>query len=50
MEYIGELHVEDESKPGEVSKLVAGDVLHINEGSYNTWSSPDKTRGKRKIN
>jgi len=40
----GELHVVDQSKPGEVSKLVAGDVLHIAEGSYNTWSSPSKVR------
>ena len=37
--YIGQLQVEDASKPGEVTKLVAGDVLHIEQGSRNTITS-----------
>ena len=40
---IGEVHLNEKSKP-EVTKLVAGDVLHIDEGSYITWSSPSKGR------
>ena len=38
--YIGQLHVTDASKPGEVTKLVAGDVLHIEPGSHLTLTSP----------
>ena len=37
--YIGQVQVEDASKPGEVTKLVAGDVLHIEQGSRNTFTS-----------
>ena len=48
-DYIGEVHVKDESKPDEVAKLVAGDVLHIDHGSLNSASSPNKARGKNKI-
>ena len=45
MQYIlGEFHVEDKFKPGKTSKLVAGDVLNIDEASYITWTSP--TKGK----
>jgi len=36
----GELHVEDASKPGEVIKLVAGDVIHVEYGSRNTFTCP----------
>jgi len=38
----GELHVTDKSKPGEVTKLVAGDVIHTDKGSHLTFSSPNK--------
>ena len=37
--YIGQIQVEDASKPGEITKLVAGDVLHIEQGSRNTFTS-----------
>jgi len=40
----GELHFKDNSKPDEVAKLVAGDVIHIDDGSYNTLSSPNKAK------
>jgi len=37
----GEFHLEEKSKP-EITKLVAGDVIHIDEDSYITWASPNK--------
>jgi len=37
----GEFHLEEKSKP-EITKLVAGDVLHIDEDSYIHWASPNK--------
>ena len=45
--YIGEFHLEEKSKP-EITKLVAGDVLHIDEASYITWTSPNKGKGQQK--
>ena len=42
---IGEFSLDEKSKP-EITKLVAGDVLHIDADSYITWSSPNKGRGK----
>lgn len=44
--HIGEFHVEDQSVPGEIVKIVAGDVLHIDEGSLIKWSSPSTGKGK----
>jgi hypothetical protein len=44
--YIGEVHVTDESKPGEITKLVAGDVIHVDHDSRNTFGSPDKAKCK----
>ena len=38
--YIGEVHLVDDSKPGEVTKLVTGDVVHIEYGSRNTFICP----------
>jgi len=38
----GEFHLEDKSKPGQITKLAAGDVIHIDEDSYMTWTSPNK--------
>ena len=32
--------MEDQSKPGEAIKLAAGDIFHIDSGSYNIFSSP----------
>ena len=46
MQYIGEFNVEDKSKPGQISKLVTGDVLNIDEASYVTWTSPNKGKCK----
>jgi len=43
--YVGEFAVEDKAKPGQISKLVAGDVLHVDEGSQLNWSSPTKGKG-----
>jgi len=40
----GELHIKDESKPDEVTKLVAGDVLHIDHGTHLVFSSPNKAK------
>jgi len=40
----GELYVDDESKPGEITKLVAGDVIHIDEGTHLTFSTPNKAK------
>ena len=48
-DYIGELHVKDESKPDEVTKIVAGDVIHVDHGSHVIYSSPNKARGKKDI-
>ena len=36
--------MEDKSKPGEVTKLVAGDILHVDHESYSTFVSPNNTR------
>ena len=47
--YIGEVHVTDESKPGEVTKLFAGDVIHVEYGSRNILSSPNKAKCKNKV-
>ena len=33
--------MEDKSKPDQITKLVAGDVIHIDEASYINWSSPN---------
>ena len=44
MDCIGEVHVKDESKPEEVSKLVTGDVIHIESGSHNNFSTPNKAK------
>jgi hypothetical protein len=44
-QYIGEFHLDEKSKP-EITKLVAGDVIHIDEDSYITWTSPSKGKGK----
>ena len=46
-DYVGELHINDESTPDKVTKLVAGDVIHIDQESRLTLSSPNK--GKRKL-
>ena len=48
-DYIGEGQVDDESKPGEVTKLVAGDVIHVDHGSRVTLSSPNKAKCKFKL-
>jgi len=40
----GELHIKDKSKPDEVTKLVAGDVIHIDEGSHCIFTSPNKAK------
>ena len=48
-DYLGELHHKDESMPDKVSKLVAGDVIHIDHGSYITVTSPNKAKGKNKV-
>jgi hypothetical protein len=42
-QYIGEFHLEEKSKP-EITKLVA-DVIHFDEASYITWTSPNKGKG-----
>lgn len=44
-QYIGEFHLDEKNKP-EVTKLVAGDVLHIDEDSYIKWTSPSHGKGK----
>jgi len=41
----GEFHLEDKSKPGQIFKLIAGDVLHIDEGSDILWASPTGGKG-----
>ena len=45
---IGEVHFTDDSKPDEVTKLVAGDVLHVDQGTHNTLTTPSKAKGKNK--
>ena len=47
-DYLGELHIKDESTT-EVTKLVAGDVIHIDQGSHNVFTSPNKAKGKMKL-
>ena len=47
-DYIGELHINDESMPDKVTKLVAGDVIHIDHDSRITFSSPNKAKSKIK--
>lgn len=44
--HIGEFLVEEKSKPDQITKLVAGDVLNIDEASYSTWTSPTRGKGK----
>ena len=46
---IGEVHFKDGSKPDEVTKLVTGDVVHIDEGSHNTLTAPNKAKRKNKL-
>jgi hypothetical protein len=43
---IGEFDLEDQSKPGEIIKLAAGDVIHVDHESLITWGSPNKGKGK----
>ena len=45
-QYIGEFLVKEKSKPDQITKLVAGDVLHVDEASYLTWTSPNRGKGK----
>ena len=40
------MHVRDESKPDEVTKLFAGDVIHVDHDSRNTFLSPTKAKCK----
>jgi len=40
----GEVHFTDDSKPGEVTKVIAGDVIHIEQDSHITFSSPNKAK------
>lgn len=47
---IGEIWLEDESKPGEVIKAKAGDVLRIEKGTTVKFSSPTKGKGKQESN
>ena len=47
-DYIGELHAKDKSKP-EVTKLVAGDVIHVDRGSHLVLSTPNKAKCKNNI-
>ena len=47
---IGDVHFTDDSKPDEVTKLVADDVLHIDQGTHNTFTiTPDKDKRKNKF-
>ena len=48
-DYIGVLHIKEKSKPDEVTKLVAGDVIHIDRGSHLVLSTPNKAKGKNNI-
>ena len=45
---IGEIHFTDDSKPDEVTKLVTGDVIHIEPDSHITFSSPSKAKSENK--
>ena len=38
--HVGEIHVVDNLKPGEVTKLSAGDVIHFEEGTANVSTTP----------
>jgi len=40
----GEVHFKDDSKPDEVTKLFAGDVIHIDHGTHNTFTTPNKAK------
>ena len=40
------MHFKEDSKPDEVTKLFAGDVVHIEEGSHNTLITPNKAKCK----
>jgi len=40
----GELHIRDKDKPDEVTKLIAGDVIHIDQGSHHIFSTPNKAK------
>ena len=42
----GEVHFEDESKPGEVTKVVAGDVIHLDHETRVIFSTPTKGKSK----
>ena len=46
--YIGELHAVDKSTPDKVTKLVTGDVIHVDHDSYITYTSPNKAKSKDK--
>jgi uncharacterized cupin superfamily protein len=48
MDCTGEVHFTDDSKPDEVTKLVTGDVLHIDHGTHNTFTTPNKAKCKKK--
>ena len=48
-DYIGVLHIKEKSKPDEVTKLVASDVIHIDRGSHLVLSTPNKAKGKNNI-
>ena len=48
LDHIGDGQVEDESKPGEVTKLFAGDVIHVDHGSRVTFSTQNKAKCKYK--
>ena len=43
-QYIGEIHVVDNTKPGETTKLNAGDVIHFAEGTQNISTTPGKAK------
>ena len=42
----GEIHVEDNTEPGNITKLVAGDVIHFEEGTRNISTTPGKGKCK----
>ncbi|KDR70053.1 hypothetical protein GALMADRAFT_903603 [Galerina marginata CBS 339.88] len=41
----GELQYEDTLKPGEITVVSAGDVVHITGGTVAVWNSPSKGKG-----
>ena len=43
---LGEFFIEEKFKPDQITKLVAGDVFHMDEASYLTWTSPNGGKGK----